>query len=142
MLGKGKYHKLQENNLFGSEVMNSYNYENALSQVFQYIWFEYDYDEYIAISIHNGCDIRGGYTDIHIFKVEWSEEMWGAKNQANVYCKCGMHDYRETNNRLEYWRIDTEVNQKYIYAHSYTDKNGNLRCKYCDEIICCEAIDI
>jgi hypothetical protein len=46
---------------------NSYNRESSLSQVIQYTVFEYDSDEYVMLSIHNGCDVRGGYTKPVIF---------------------------------------------------------------------------
>lgn len=139
-----KLQVFEENNLFGSEVMNSYNYENALSQVFQYIWFEYGCDDYIAISIHNGCDVRGGYTNIHIFKVDWAEEMCMAQFEGDIRCKCGMHKYKQLDpTYIVYdngW--DEPINKKFIYAHSYEDKNGDLRCKYCNELITSSMISI
>ena len=133
----------EESQLFGSKVSNTYNGEDLLSQGFQYIWFEYDSEDYIAISIHNGCDIRGGYTDVHIFKVQWSEEVHFAKSEAIIDCKCGMHNYYQSEvGHIEYWNIQDEVNQKFIYAHSYRDENNNLRCKYCNELITSEVRDI
>ena len=133
----------KENQLFGSKVSNTYNGEDLLSQGFQYIWFEYDGEDYIAISIHNGCDIRGGYTDIHIFKVNYSEEVYFAKSEAIIGCKCGMHNYWQSEvGYIEYWNISDEVNQKFVYAHSYKDEDGNLRCKYCNELITSEVRDI
>lgn len=134
----------EKSQIFWNKVGNTYNGEDALTQGFQYIWFEYDSEDYIALSIHNGCDIRGGYTDVHIFQVDWAEEFWGAKSEPNVYCKCGMHNYRETGGLtgLEYWLFEEEVNKKFIYAHSYKDENGQLRCKYCNELIISEVRDI
>lgn len=133
----------EDNLYFGSKVDNTYNGEDLLSQGFQYIWFEYNAEDYIALSIHNGCDIRGGYTDIHIFKVNWAEEVESAKSEATIECKCGMHNYYQSSvNNIEYWNIQDEVNQKFIYAHSYRDENNDLRCKYCNELITSEVRDI
>jgi hypothetical protein len=55
---------------------NAYNHENDLSQVFQYAvivpkdcsdWL-YSNDCYILIQSHNGCDVRGGYSDVLVCK--------------------------------------------------------------------------
>ena len=134
----------ERNEYFGSNVYNTYNDEDCLTQGFQYIWFTYDADDYIAISIHNGCDIRGGYTDIHIFKVEWSEEFTMARCEAFIDCECGMHKYQQLDPIYMVYNngYDEEVNEKFIYAHSYKDNNGDLRCKYCNHIISSSAISI
>lgn len=52
---------------------NSYNHESALSQVIQWTAFEYDGTSYIALQIHQGCDVRGGYTRPYIFQGYWEE---------------------------------------------------------------------
>lgn len=46
---------------------NSYNYDSALSQVIQWTEFELDGSIYVALQIHQGCDVRGGYTRPYIF---------------------------------------------------------------------------
>lgn len=53
---------------------NSYNGESNLSQVLQganvsYNSSNFEYPEYILLQIHNGADVRGGYTDAKLFKV-------------------------------------------------------------------------
>lgn len=46
----------------------TYNEEDFLTQGFQYATFRDENDtEYTIISIHNGCDIRGGYTCAKVF---------------------------------------------------------------------------
>ncbi len=46
----------------------TYNFDTFLDQGFQYNWFIDDkLNEHIAIMIHGGADIRGGYTDAKIF---------------------------------------------------------------------------
>ena len=49
---------------------NTYNGESSLSQVLQVISVGDTYDcDVIALSIHNGADVRGGYTDYKLFKI-------------------------------------------------------------------------
>lgn len=57
---------------------NSYSGEDILSQGFQVETFRVDGDEYCCLSIHGGCDIRGGYTRPRIFKVYSESFGWGA----------------------------------------------------------------
>jgi hypothetical protein len=49
---------------------NTYNSDNCLSQDFQYETFKYDGQYYIIFQLHNGCDIRGGYTSSVVFSVD------------------------------------------------------------------------
>lgn len=57
---------------------NSYNGEDILSQGFQVETFRVDMDDYCCLSIHGGCDIRGGYTRPRIFKVYSESFGWSA----------------------------------------------------------------
>lgn len=50
-------------------TVNTYNEESLLSQVIQYTYFENEAGEFIALQIHGGADVRGGYTTPHIFSV-------------------------------------------------------------------------
>lgn len=54
------------------KTINTYNDEYYTSQVMQYsILKDPETDErYIGISIHQGCDVRGGYTQGRLFKLE------------------------------------------------------------------------
>jgi len=57
-------------NDLGMEIkrtFNSYNGESALSQVIQGTWLEFNEKNYLLLQIHNGCDVRGGYTDARLF---------------------------------------------------------------------------
>lgn len=48
---------------------NSYNGESNLSQIIQY---RYVGEGYIILQVHGGCDVRGGYTDAKLFKLQGS----------------------------------------------------------------------
>jgi hypothetical protein len=60
-------------------VTNTYNYDSDLSQILQYSSIEIDGDSYFIVQIHNGADVRGGYTDAKLFK-------------SDEYCG-GIHEY-------------------------------------------------
>jgi hypothetical protein len=69
-------------------TFNSYNYDNLLSQVIQGTWLvvkEYS-EEYVILQIHNGCDVRGGYTRPYIFHVP--EPNYFHLAQFDVYAGC------------------------------------------------------
>jgi hypothetical protein len=58
----------------GPMTVNTYNHDSCLSQVIQYIYWtcsDTD-DEYMVLQIHNGCDVRGGYTRPRMFRT-WLE---------------------------------------------------------------------
>ena len=49
---------------------NTYNGDSDLSQVLQGANLTIDGEHYILIQIHNGADVRGGYTNAKLFKLE------------------------------------------------------------------------
>lgn len=136
-----------------SYSFNTYNGESMLSQVLQGIWFSVEgqdwiYGEtYLMLQIHNGCDVRGGYTKPKIFHVPDPEYMLISDSDINARCDCGSiysddHGYdfyhgsgdlKPNNNKLpETWEIVeiTENNQDQFKGYS----NKGLRCKTCGKI--------
>lgn len=53
------------------EVVNTYNHDSLLSQVIQYYKWEEGENVYVLLSIHGGCDIRGGYTKPRCFVADY-----------------------------------------------------------------------
>ena len=53
----------------GVNVINTANYDEALSQVLQFSHFEYNGTECVLLQVHGGADIRGGYTRPKLFSV-------------------------------------------------------------------------
>lgn len=51
------------------EGFNTYNWGSNLSQTLQGYDVERDGEYYILLQIHQGADVRGGYTDAKLFKV-------------------------------------------------------------------------
>ena len=49
---------------------NTYNFDCDLSQVLQGSWLDMDGEMYLLLQIHGGADVRGGYTDAKLFKVQ------------------------------------------------------------------------
>jgi hypothetical protein len=47
---------------------NTYNDATSLSQVLQGTNLERDGEHYVLIQLHQGCDVRGGYTDARLFR--------------------------------------------------------------------------
>lgn len=67
---------LENHGLVIGDTWNSYNYDSNLSQVLQGANVNrlenssnFEYPEYILLQIHQGADVRGGYTDAKLFKV-------------------------------------------------------------------------
>ncbi len=46
---------------------NTYNGEDFLRQVLQGAYIELNNQVYVALQIHQGCDVRGGYTNARLF---------------------------------------------------------------------------
>lgn len=65
-------------------IVNTYNGENLLSQVLQYVYWEDDNGAHVLLQIHGGCDVRGGYTDPVAFDVE--ETAIFDNDRASIYC--------------------------------------------------------
>ncbi len=125
------------------EMINTYNYESILSQTIQFIMFSDGYDNiYVCLQIHNGCDVRVGYTLPQIFYVEEPEYFMSGTTDAIISCGCRDYNYYdydsiETYDGEDYISIDNE----YIFNHTYVDDNGDLRCKDCGELLMSEFME-
>lgn len=67
---------LEDHDLIVGESWNSYNYDSNLSQVIQGTNVNkpenssnFEYPDYVLLQIHNGADVRGGYTDAKLFRI-------------------------------------------------------------------------
>lgn len=125
------------------EMINTYNYDSVLSQTIQFIMFSDGYDNiYVCLQIHNGCDVRGGYTLPKIFYVENPEYFITGTTDAIISCGCRDYnyydyDYIEIYDDENYISVDDE----YIFNHTYVDDNGDLRCKDCGELLMSEFVE-
>lgn len=65
-------------------TFNSYNGETLLDGTIQGVLFDRGGDHYIALQIHGGCDVRGGYTAPKMFQIE-DIDYWGDES-IEFYC--------------------------------------------------------
>ena len=73
------------------DTINTYNGEDLLSQALQYYILESDDDCFIALMIHNGADVRGGYTAPKMFRNNGNYGGWcecPLFDNANAYIQC------------------------------------------------------
>lgn len=56
-----------EDGELGGGWINTYNGDDSVSQTLQYRPFSLDGAEFVALQIHGGCDVRGGYTRPRVF---------------------------------------------------------------------------
>lgn len=71
---------------FTYNTYNTYNGEDCLSQVLQYTQFETTDGAFVLLQIHNGCDVRGGYTTPRVFEV--GEDGFALRDNARVSIFC------------------------------------------------------
>lgn len=71
-------------------VHYTYNWENDLSQDFQYAYVNQDRDSWVLLQTHNGVDARLGLADIRVFKLKpHSRDAFLLYNDVDVGCKNG-----------------------------------------------------
>ena len=72
---------------------NSYNGEDLLSQIIQYVYWTDEDGAYVLLQVHGGCDARGGYTDPVAFDVaDYDGTSIFDNARASIYCDdCGKH---------------------------------------------------
>ena len=84
---------------------NTYNGETSLSQVLQGSYLDINGESYVLFQIHGGADVRGGYTNAKLFKMESFQEWLPCEN---VY------------GTIDGIQVDNMWN-----GHSLTDESGN-----------------
>lgn len=108
--------------------VNTYNGEDLLSQVIQYVYFEMNDTAYVILQIHGGCDVRGGYTAPKVFEVsgggDGTDILDNAK--ATIYC-----EGREKNpNQTEIPGCEVQPCEMYWYTddgcHWYAEGSAGL----------------
>ena len=63
---------------------NSYNRESLLSQVIQYTVYDTGSELLVALQVHGGADVRGGYTRPRIFSID--DEYSLVMEDGAIYC--------------------------------------------------------
>ena len=78
----------------GPLSVNTYNGEDLLSQIIQYVyWTDEDGDAHVMLQIHGGCDARGGYTTPVAFDVaDYDGTAIFDNARGSIYCEdCHKH---------------------------------------------------
>ena len=130
-LNFGEFHEFK----LKGDSFNSYNWESNLSQVIQGQMFtEYEdteYEEnYIILQIHNGADVRGGYTDCKVFKVDF--DVWYSQDDYSLFCDC-KQDICKEDSKPDQWKIIKKNRTKYadkIYYCKDCLKRVQIRTLY------------
>lgn len=124
------------------EIINTYNYGSHLSQGIHFILFSDGFDNiYVCLQIHNGCDVRGGYTLPKIFYVKDPEYFITGTTDARITCGCRNYNYYDYGSIEMYDGEDyIYINDEYIFNHTYVDDDGDLRCKDCGELLMSEFV--
>jgi hypothetical protein len=110
-------------------IHNTYNGDCALSQTLQYAYcYENDL---ILLQIHNGADVRGGYTKPRVFK---ADEGFVFYNDFDAYCdKCeqgwytddmGYHWYPSNSGQTEEFGISRDDCEELTCDHALHENCG------------------
>jgi hypothetical protein len=74
-------------------TINTYNHESMLDQVCQYVSWSDNNGHHMLLSIHGGCDVRGGYTKPRCFMID---EDWLPDSNATIFCTGYADNDRQT----------------------------------------------
>lgn len=99
----------------GPLTINTYNGEDLLSQIIQYVyWTDDDGDAHVMLQIHGGCDARGGYTTPVAFDAaDYDGTSIFNNARASICCdNCKKHWYTDDNC---HWYPNRR------YGHGYTE---------------------
>jgi hypothetical protein len=91
-----------EDDLIKKGSWNTYNGDSDLSQTLQGAHVEVNGDDYIIIQIHNGADVRGGYTDAKLFKF-------------GDYCDGMIHEY--LSDYKDSYDINEDLEEEYVNTY-------------------------
>jgi hypothetical protein len=111
---------------------NSYNSESNLSQVIQWTSFTIGENNYMALQVHGGADVRGGYTKPRIF--EPCEEY--LVESLSLYCSVDRSHYLDTSGGGEWTDHNGNYNESPYSLHDKAKDRGELQGIACPEDNC------
>lgn len=117
------------------EYVNTYNYEEYISQTLLYALISNGYDWFVLLEVHNGCDVRSGYTKPQLFRVKDWENFVTGMYDRKTECDCGLNDYTIYGTDDPTDSTGDYVSKEEIFNRTYVDDDGNVRCRDCDSII-------
>lgn len=116
-----------KNDEWNGQWTNTYNSEDALSQVIQYVcvaltdecpWGE---GPHVLLSVHNGADVRGGYTALRAFASDpWESPSLFDNARVTLYC-----GRAELHRKVPAGQMDFAGNERGdVYYHADSDDGG------------------
>lgn len=115
--------------------INTCNSDEYLTQTLLYVTFKYDCDDYVLLEVHNGCDVRSGYTAPQLFKVKDIESFISGQFDRVCECECGLNDYSFYGSDDPTDSCGDYVTEEEIFERTYVDEDGQVRCKDCGSIV-------
>ena len=112
----------------GEKAINTHNHEEMLSQVIQFVVS----DTRVLLQIHNGCDVRGGYTRPKAFTVSHNIDPYSlySFDSGMLLCK---DVWQTENGGYTFESEDHEENlKKFTNRELKVDKDGNGYCPFCN----------
>jgi len=113
---------------------NTYNHESMLDQDVQYEYFTLDSDPFVLLHIHNGEDIRSGYTTLYVFSM-YDESFFCF---ADGCIKCDSCDAFWYTDDAFHWYFEAtigivheKVNLEDLLDDLAVDDSGNATCPRC-----------
>jgi len=117
---------------------NTYNGDSILNRVLQFEVFECNNFDYIIIQIHNGADVRGGYSTPHVFVFNEEEFVCDLDN-VHANCPDGHKKVKTVQRDLN----GNIVISRSFHCSAYTDDgnhwyadNGSLFEVLDDKVVC------
>lgn len=108
--------------------VNTYNHESLLSQVIQYYYWEDEDGGHVLLQIHNGADVRGGYTRPVAFNVVGDSE-YAMFEDGRMTIHCTGDVERPEQMRLDGGSDGGECGAYWDFCNGYEengcDANGN-----------------
>jgi len=103
---------------------NSYNHESNLSQVIQYTVFSTPNNLYVALQVHGGADVRGGYTRPRIFTMSDGEDYGLTLESISIHCNANREHYLDTNGGGEWTDHLGNYRQTPYSLHEVAEERG------------------
>lgn len=118
------------------EYVNTYNYEEYLSQTLLYAVLSNGYDNYVILEVHNGCDVRSGYTKPQLFKIKDLDYWYIGQYERCTVCDCGLNDYKLVGyDEIYESACGDMIDKELVYDRTYVDDDANVKCRDCDSVI-------
>jgi hypothetical protein len=122
-------------------AVNTYNQETILGQTLQYVPFrmdegepEYHTDpysmEYILLQIHNGCDVRGGYTAPVVFKMLAPDYWYTSMTDVYATADTGPCGWYSDDTGYHFY-----TNNQDVHDFKHTEYDPSLDVVYCNKCV-------